>query len=51
MRHGVNYPRGPMGWAREIGLPRVLAVLDNIHELTGDPRYRASIGLRMAAEE
>jgi 3-hydroxybutyryl-CoA dehydrogenase len=49
MRFGVNYPRGPMEWARDIGLRRVLGVLDAIHALTGDPRYRASFGLRTAA--
>ncbi|WP_108263462.1 3-hydroxyacyl-CoA dehydrogenase NAD-binding domain-containing protein [Mangrovicoccus ximenensis] len=49
MRFGVNYPKGPVGWAREIGLGRVLGVLDAIHALTGDPRYRASMALRMAA--
>ena len=51
MRHGVNYPKGPIEWARDLGLSRVLAVLDNIHALTGDPRYRASFGLRVAAQE
>ncbi|AJE49162.1 3-hydroxyacyl-CoA dehydrogenase NAD-binding domain-containing protein [Celeribacter indicus] len=51
MRHGVNYPRGPIGWAREIGLGRVVATLDHIHALTGDPRYRASLALRIAAED
>ncbi|MBN9889865.1 3-hydroxyacyl-CoA dehydrogenase NAD-binding domain-containing protein [Salipiger abyssi] len=50
MRFGVNYPKGPIGWAREIGLGRVLSVLDAIHELTGDPRYRASMALRMEAD-
>lgn len=50
MRFGVNYPRGPIDWARHIGLDRVLSTLDNIHALTGDPRYRASIALRLAAE-
>jgi 3-hydroxybutyryl-CoA dehydrogenase len=50
MRFGVNYPRGPMEWARQVGLKRVLNVLDTLNELTGDPRYRASLGLRMAAE-
>lgn len=50
MRFGVNYPKGPMAWGREIGLDRVLSILDTIHALTGDPRYRASLGLRMAAE-
>jgi 3-hydroxybutyryl-CoA dehydrogenase len=49
MRFGVNYPRGPIEWARDIGLRRVLGVLDAIHALTGDPRYRASFGLRTAA--
>ena len=50
MRYGVNYPRGPMESARSIGLGRVLAVLDHLHRLTGDPRYRASFGLRTAAQ-
>lgn len=50
MRYGVNYPKGPIGWAREIGLGRVLATLDHILALTGDPRYRASMALRIAAE-
>jgi 3-hydroxybutyryl-CoA dehydrogenase len=50
MRFGVNYPKGPFEWGREIGLKRVLATLDNVHEMTGDPRYRASLGLRMAAQ-
>jgi 3-hydroxybutyryl-CoA dehydrogenase len=49
MRYGVNYPQGPIEWARQIGLLHVLSVIDNIHEQTRDPRYRASLGLRMAA--
>ncbi|MBW6419234.1 3-hydroxyacyl-CoA dehydrogenase NAD-binding domain-containing protein [Celeribacter sp. PS-C1] len=51
MRYGVNYPRGPLAWAREIGLKRVLQVLDTLHAATGDPRYRASILLRQWAGE
>jgi 3-hydroxybutyryl-CoA dehydrogenase len=50
MRFGVNYPRGPIGWARSVGLPTILSVLDHLQSLTGDPRYRASLGLRIAAE-
>ena len=46
MRFGVNYPKGPIGWAREIGLARILSVLDAIRAETGDTRYRASIALR-----
>ncbi|MDF2434607.1 MAG: 3-hydroxybutyryl-CoA dehydrogenase [Mucilaginibacter sp.] len=49
MRFGVNYPRGPIDWARHIGLPHVLGVIDNLHDQIRDPRYRASLGLRMAA--
>lgn len=51
MRHGVNYPKGPAEWAREIGLESVLQVLEAVHAQTGDPRYRPSLGLRMAATE
>ncbi|WP_319517636.1 3-hydroxyacyl-CoA dehydrogenase NAD-binding domain-containing protein [uncultured Martelella sp.] len=51
MRYGVNYPKGPIGWAREVGLARIVAVLDNLHRLTGDPRYRASLRLRMALQD
>lgn len=49
MRFGVNYPHGPVAWARRLGLGRVLAVLDTLHDLTGDMRYRASYRLRSAA--
>ena len=50
MRYGVNYPRGPVTWAEEIGLATVLGVLDHLSAATGDPRYRASYHLRRAAE-
>lgn len=51
MHFGVNYPKGPISWAREIGLGRVLQTLDAIYVITGDPRYRASMALRIAAED
>ena len=50
MQLGVNYPRGPFFWAQQFGCEQVLAVLDAIHEATGDPRYRASLGLRHAVD-
>ncbi len=50
MRYGLNYPRGPIGWAKSIGLPHVFRVISAIHDLTGDPRYRPSLALRFAAE-
>jgi 3-hydroxybutyryl-CoA dehydrogenase len=49
MKAGVNYPRGPAEWARELGIAAILSVIDHIHEQTHDPRYRASLGLRMAS--
>jgi 3-hydroxybutyryl-CoA dehydrogenase len=46
MVHGLNYPRGILRWADEIGLDHVLSVLDGLHEERGDARYRASPLLR-----
>lgn len=46
MQGGVNYPCGPISWARQIGLAKVLAVLDNLARNYGEDRYRASPLLR-----
>jgi 3-hydroxybutyryl-CoA dehydrogenase len=43
---GLNYPRGPLAWADEIGLDRVLAVLDGLWEEYREERYRAAPTLR-----
>lgn len=40
MRLGVNYPTGPLQWADQVGLDEVLAVLEGLHDETGDDRYR-----------
>lgn len=40
MRLGTNYPRGPLQWAADLGLPRVLSVLSELHEEYGEDRYR-----------
>ena len=50
MRGGVNYPIGPVEWARRIGLDRVLAGLDDLQAHYGEPRYRASARLRHAVQ-
>lgn len=50
LKYGVNYPLGPAEWGRAVGLSRMLAVLDAIHDATRDPRYRASYALRRAAD-
>jgi 3-hydroxybutyryl-CoA dehydrogenase len=39
MINGVNYPFGPMAWARDHGFARVAAALDAIAAETGDKRY------------
>jgi 3-hydroxybutyryl-CoA dehydrogenase len=46
MTKGVNYPKGLLAWANEIGLENVLNKLDNLHSEYGDDKYRASVLLR-----
>ena len=46
MQKGVNYPRGPLAWADQIGLGQVLTVLDHLAQVYGEDRYRASPLLR-----
>jgi 3-hydroxybutyryl-CoA dehydrogenase len=46
MIHGLNYPRGILAWADEIGLEHVLAVLDGLYEERREERYRAAPLLR-----
>jgi 3-hydroxybutyryl-CoA dehydrogenase len=40
--NGVNYPFGPLQWANEHSLPRVVAALNAIADATGDAMYRPS---------
>lgn len=42
MRLGVNYPRGPLAWADQIGLASIRKVLANLGALYGEDRYRIS---------
>jgi 3-hydroxybutyryl-CoA dehydrogenase len=49
MRLGVNYPLGPLAWAREWGTSTILGVLDSLDNWYRDGRYRASPLLRRAA--
>jgi 3-hydroxybutyryl-CoA dehydrogenase len=46
MTLGLNYPRGPLAWADEIGLDHVLAVLDGLWEEYREGRYRPAPALR-----
>ncbi len=42
MQGGVNYPRGPISWASEVGLGRILQALRNLGASYGEDRYRPS---------
>jgi 3-hydroxybutyryl-CoA dehydrogenase len=46
MVHGLNYPRGPLAWADQIGLDHVAAVLDGLYDELHDDRYRMAPSLR-----
>ncbi len=43
---GLNHPRGPLGWADQIGLDHVLDVLDGLVLERREERYRAAPELR-----
>jgi 3-hydroxybutyryl-CoA dehydrogenase len=45
MVHGLNYPRGILGWADTIGLDRVLTLLDALYEERREERYRPAPAL------
>jgi 3-hydroxybutyryl-CoA dehydrogenase len=51
MTNGVNYPFGPIAWARRFGFGRVVAALDQIAEETGEALYRPGEWLRAAARQ
>lgn len=42
MQKGVNYPKGPLAWADEIGIDTVTKVLRNLSLTYGEDRYRVS---------
>ena len=46
VRIGRGYPKGPLSLGDEIGPDRILTILQRLHHLTGDPRYRPSTWLR-----
>ncbi len=42
MKGGVNYPKGPLEWADEVGMTTILSVLRGLGEAYGEDRYRVS---------
>lgn len=49
MRLGLNYPRGPIEFADQIGTARLLSLMQNMQRVSGDDRYRPSLWLRRRA--
>lgn len=46
MTKGVNYPKGLLQWANEIGLKNVVKKLDELYQLYQEDRYRCTPALR-----
>jgi 3-hydroxybutyryl-CoA dehydrogenase len=49
MINGLNYPRGPLAWADQIGLDQVIGVLDGLYDELREERYRTAPALRRLA--
>ena len=51
MTKGVNYPKGLLKWADEIGLPVVLETLNKLYDDYQEDRYRACILLKQMVKQ
>lgn len=51
MTKGVNYPKGLLRWANEMGLARVENILEDLHEDYREDRYRISPLLRRMTQK
>jgi len=51
MTKGVNYPKGLLAWADEIGIENVLNQLENLQTEYGEDRYRSSPLLKRMVRE
>jgi 3-hydroxybutyryl-CoA dehydrogenase len=51
MTKGVNYPKGLLKWADEVGLENVLQQLETLFNEYGEDRYRPSVLLRRMVRE
>jgi 3-hydroxybutyryl-CoA dehydrogenase len=50
MTKGVNYPKGLLAWADEIGIAEIVKRLEALHEEYGDDRYRVCPLLKRMAK-
>lgn len=51
MTKGVNYPKGLLTWADEIGIPEIVSRLNSLQEEYGDDRYRVCPLLKRTAKK
>ena len=51
MTKGVNYPKGLLKWADEIGLDKVLAQLQSLYDEYAEDRYRPAVLLKKQVRE
>jgi 3-hydroxybutyryl-CoA dehydrogenase len=51
MKFGVNYPKGLLEWADEIGVDNVLMTLTDLFEEYGEDRYRPNPLLKRKVRE
>lgn len=51
MTKGVNYPKGLLQWADDIGIDECVEMLDNLYDTYKEDRYRCSPLLRHLADE
>ena len=47
MTKGVNYPKGLLAWGKELGLPQIVQILDDLYDTYREERYRVSPFLRL----
>lgn len=51
MTKGVNYPKGLLKWADEIGIDKVLKTIQDLYDFYQEDRYRPGILLKLNSKE
>ena len=51
MTKGVNYPKGLLKWADELGIASVCEILQQLHAEYGEERYRTCVLLKRMNKE
>ncbi len=49
LKLGLNYPMGPLEFATDLGLSTCLRILERLHAITGEDRYRPTMWLKRRA--